>query len=369
MDVHARDARSDVTSEATQEYERTGKQDTMRHELTAQEIIRAGRAYETRAKWAQAREFTTALYGSSAATVTYSLTTFPEDDHSLSTLQLLVFDADGILMPYDFTAPWWAGRDVPQSVLASAQNLAREDLAGGLGSGFPEVIRDEMRAFAEEQLDVETLHTWLGWNESKMLHTWFGWNEGETVTWMFDLTTPPSVPYARVADHTGTTLAGQDIIAAGLERDTLARWSGARQYVHTLYGERAVRADVIAFSRYNDNTYDRDIRINVFDADDARLFYDLRLPWWERFALSEEEIVQYEREHDPNQAEDTEYDSANSFDTEDQAHIEIERMATLLLGAEFIDTRNPWDTDMSSYDLTRAPALRFPQLWAEDDNT
>ncbi|HEV8191469.1 MAG TPA: hypothetical protein VGP82_08280 [Ktedonobacterales bacterium] len=326
----------------------------MRHELTSQEIIRAGRAHETYAKWVRAREFTMALYGPSATSMTYSQTTFPEDDHRLRTTQLLVFDADGHLTPYDFAAPWWAGRDVPQGVLASAQNVAQEDLAGGLGSGFSEAIRDELRAFAEEQLGVETLHTWLGWNES------------ETLTWMFDLTRPPSMPYAKIADEAGMLLSGQDIIVAGRERDTLARWSGARQYVYTLYGERAVKANVIAFSRYNDNTYDRDIRLTVFDAAGVRLFYDLRLPWWERFGLSEEEIAWYDEEHDPNQAEDTEYDSANSFDREDQVYIEIERLATLLLGAEFIDTRNPWDTDTFSYDLTHAPEQHFPQLWTQD---
>lgn len=328
----------------------------MRHELTAPEIIRAGRAYETRKAWERARDFAVALYGASVTSVTYSQTAFPEEDHRLRTIQLLAFDTAGRLMTYNFAASWWAGRDLPTDVLANAVKVMQDDLARGLGSGFPDAIRDELRDFAEEHLGVETLHTWLGWNES------------ETLTWIFDLTSSPSILHARITDQTGTILASQDIIVAGVERDALARWSGARQYVHTLYGKRAVRADVIAFSRYNDNTFDRDIRLNVFDANGTRLFYDLRQPWWEQFGLSTEEIVQYEKGQDPNQAEDTEYDSANSFDSGDQVYAEIERMATLLLGAEFIATRNSWDTDTSSYDLSRAPELRFPLLWAEDDN-
>src|SRR5262249_4491809 len=134
------------------------------------------------------------------------------------------------------------------------------------------------------QLGVETLHTWLGWNESDML------------TWTFDLTMPPPVPYTKIANEAGMLLSSQDITGAGRERDALARWSGVRQYVHALYSERAVQAEVTAFSRYNDNTYDRDIRLNVFDAGGVRLFYDLRLPWWERFGFSEQEITQYDEE-------------------------------------------------------------------------
>lgn len=328
----------------------------MRPALTSQEIIRAGQAYETREVWEHACTFTWALYGSSAVRVTYSQTTFPEDDHLLRTLQVLAFDAAGGLVSYDYTAPWWAGRKWLDVVLASGTDLTRVDLAGGPGNGYPEDLRDELRAFAEEHLRVETLHTWHGGDES------------ETLTWMFDLTKPPAILYAKVTDKMGAALASQDIVAAGRERTALARWEGARDYVHTLYGEHAVRADVSMFSRYNDNTYDRDIRFDVIDATGTRLFYDLRLPWWHRFAFSEQEIADYLAEHDPDQAVDPEYDSAYGYLINERARGEIERLATLLLGAEFIDTRHPWDTDTFSYDLTHAPVLRFPELWTEDSD-
>jgi hypothetical protein len=326
----------------------------MRRALTAEEVIRAGQAYETRAAWERARTFTSALYGSVAARVTYSQSTFPEDDHHLRTVQLLVFDTSGRLMSYDYAAPWWIGRKELDVVLASGQDLTRVDLTEGLGYGFPEDLRDELRAFAEVQLDIETLHTWRGRDES------------ETLTWMFDLAKTPAVPYATITDQAGVTLTSQDIVESGHERATLARWKGAHDYVHTLYGERAVRADVIAFSRYNDNTYDRDIRLDVFDATGTRLFYDLRLPWWERYAFSEADIAHYIAEHDPEEPADPEYDSAYGSVMDEQTGGEIERLATLLLGAEFIATRQPRDTDTLSYDLTHAPALRFPELWTEE---
>jgi hypothetical protein len=322
----------------------------MRRALTSQEIISAGEAAETGAAWERARMFTVALYGPSAARVTYSQTTIPQDDHHLRTVQLLALDASGHLMSYDFTASWWAGRKELDAVVASGRDLIL-DPARELGYGFPEDLRDELRALAEEQLGVETLHTWRGRDES------------ETLTWMFDLTKTPSVPYATITDQAGLPLAAQDIVAAGQERTALARWQGAREYVYTLYGERAVRADVIAFSRYNDNTYDRDIRLDVFDATGTRLFYDLRLPWWERFAFSEADIARYDAENDPETTQ-TEYDPASVDD--ELAQGEIEWLATLLLGAEFFDTPRPWDTDIVSYDLTHAPVLRFPVLWTED---
>ena len=324
----------------------------MQRALTAQEIISAGEAGETRAAWERARTFTAALYGSSAARVTYSQTTLPQDDHHLRTVQLLAFDASGRLLSYDYTAPWWVEHTGPGVVLATGRDLTAADPARGLGDGFPEDLQGELRAFAEEVLGVETLHTWRGTDES------------ETLTWMFDLTKPPAVPYATITDQAGVTLASHDIVAAGRERTALARWQGALDYVYTLYGERAVRADVIAFSRYNDNTYDRDIRLDVFGATSIRLFYDLRLPWWERFTFSEADIAHYDAEHDPNESVGTEYDAASLDD--ELAQGEIEWLATLLLGAEFFDTRLPWDTDIVSYDLTHAPALRFSELWTDD---
>jgi hypothetical protein len=327
----------------------------MQRALTSQEIISAGEARETRAAWERARTFTAALYGSSAARVTYSQTTLPKDDHHLRTVQLLAFDASGRPLAYDYTAPWWVEHAGPGVVLASGQDPTPVYLARELGHGLPEALQSELRAFAEEYLGVETLHTWRArFEESVML------------TWMFDLTKTPVLPYAAITDQAGATLAGEDIVAAGQERTALARWQGARDYVYTLYGERAVRANVIAFSRYNDNTYDRDIRLDVFDATGTRLFYDLHLPWWERFSFSEADIANYIAEHDPKQSADAEYDAAAVYDEDDLVQGEIEWLATLLLGAEFFDTRHPWDTDTLSYDLTRPPALRFPELWAED---
>ncbi len=241
---------------------------------------------------------------------------------------------------------------MPESVLESARERTLDDVARGLGSSFPDSLRDDLRAFAEERLGVETLHIWPAAED-----------ESETLTWMFELSTPPPVPFAQIAGETGQVLSGEALVAAGLEREELARWGGVREYVHTLYGEQAVRAEVSAFSRYNDNTYDRDVLIDVFDAAGTRQFYDLHLPWWERFAFSEQEIASYVAEQDPDAPGDGEYDVARSYEVDARARADIERLATVLLGADFIGTRNPLNTDTSSYDLAHQPALRFPRLW------
>lgn len=330
-------------------------------ELTSREIIRAGHAYEACRTWERARAFAWALYGPSAAHLTYSQTTFPEQDHRLHTVQALAFDSARRLMPYDFTATWWSAHDLPAEALTRAWDLTRDDLAVGLGSAFPKTLRDDLRAFAEESLGVETFHTWLRWNET------------DTLTWMFDLLTPPPLPYVEIASDSGVPLTNQDIIAAGLEREELIHWSGVRKYVRTLYGERAAKANVIKFSRYNDNTYDRDIRLDVFGADGSRLFFDLRLPWWERFAFSEQNIAKYAKysakyieEHDSNGTAGTEEDPAFDWESIHPEDGAIQRLATELLGADFIETGGEWAADTSCYDLTQPPPLRFPRLWAQD---
>jgi hypothetical protein len=167
----------------------------------------------------------------------------------------------------------------------------------------------------------------------------------------------------------GAPLSGEDIIQAGEEREALQRWQGTRQYVHRLYGECAIRVEVTMFSRYNDNTYDRDVEIDVRDAGGLRMFDDLRLPWWERFAFTKQEIARYAEEHVPTAepAKGTEYNAAYDYEVNLRAGGEIERLATLLLGADFIDTRRAWDPDAARYDLTQPPPLRYPRLGTPDD--
>ncbi|HEV2456985.1 MAG TPA: hypothetical protein VGS80_01370, partial [Ktedonobacterales bacterium] len=217
---------------------------------------------------------------------------------------------------------------------------------------------DELRAFAEESLGVETLHIWTNRTENT------------TLTWMFEFTAPPPLPHGTIADDAGATLSTEDIIQAGLEREMLQRWQGTRQYVHALYGERATTVQVTMYSRYNDFTYDRDVELDVRDTGGLRMFYDLRLPWWERFAFTKQEIASYAEEHIPTAEVDDkyrEYDAAYDDDVNTRAGGEIERLAALLLGADFIATRKAWDPDAASYDLTQPPLLRYPRLWTPDD--
>lgn len=325
----------------------------MRRELIPDEIIRAGRAAEAHHKWEHVRVFARSLYGSMAARMTYSQTTFPEQDHRLRTMLALVFDADGGLIPYDFTTPWWAAHALPDDAQANTWDLTRGDLTRGLGGSFPDHLRDDLRAFAEDSLGIETLHTWLRDDES------------ETLTWTFDLQIPPPPPYTHLFDDAGALLSQSDVIAAGRERERRMHWTGAATYVHALYGERAVRVEVFAFSRYNDNTYDHSIRLDVLDANGQRLFYDLRLPWWERFALTEQDIVLYADEHNPLDAVDEDYEPAYGSVTENVVG-DIERFAMESLGAEFGETNDPWAPDSVAYDLTQPPPLLFPHVWIDD---
>jgi hypothetical protein len=169
-----------------------------------------------------------------------------------------------------------------------------------------------------------------------------------------------------IMDSAGIPLASADIIAASQERMQFARWAGAREYVHTLYGQRAARAEVNMFSRYNDSTYDREMSVDVYDPTGRHLVYDLRLPWWQRFGFSEEEIARYTGEHYPAPEPHSEYETAYSYEVNSRAQGEMQRLATMLLGADFIATRNEQDADTVGYDLTQQPLLRYPHLWTRD---
>src|SRR5262249_14698618 len=253
----------------------------MRRELTTDEIIRAGRAYAARRAWEQARTFAQALYGQTAASISYSEPLLPEEDHRLSPIVVLTFGRAGTLLPYDFSTRWRARYAVPEEARRAADAVTSEGVMGGLGGGLPQEIRDGLRAFAEECLGVETLHTW---RTDEV---------GEARSWMFDLTTMPPAVFAELVDDTGEVLTAQDVVAAGIEREALARWAGAREYVRTLYGEDAIRADVVMYSSYNDETYNRRMQFQAYDREGARLFFNLRLPWWDQFEFSDAQVARY----------------------------------------------------------------------------
>lgn len=325
----------------------------MERELSAPEIIAAGETYETYDAWERAQTFARAVYGPRAFRLTYSQTAFPEYDHHVRTLQALAFDSAGKLLPYHFATAWWAslGEDEP---VGGRYKRMRNDLASGLGASLKEPAREALRAYAEETLGVETLRTWADTGGS------------ETLTWMFDFSAPPPPPTGQIIDGAGTKLAPAEVITAGKERAAYQRWQGAHEYVTSLYGERAVRADVIAFSRYNDNTYDRDMRLEVFDANDTRIAFDLRGAWWRRFAPTEDEIAQYEAAHEERKQWEDEYDSAFD-DAPEAASAEIARMRRELLGFEDLESSTLWDSDVQSYDLTATPTLRYPRLWLREE--
>src|SRR5260370_6173356 len=111
---------------------------------------------------------------------------------------------------------------MPESVLESARERTLDDVARGLGSSFPDSLRDDLRAFAEERLGVETLHIWPAAED-----------ESETLTWMFELSTPPPVPFAQIAGETGQVLSGEALVPAGMEPDVRVPWGGRRDDVHT----------------------------------------------------------------------------------------------------------------------------------------
>ena len=99
-------------------------------------------------------------------------------------------------------APGWTGRELPDYVLVSPWELTQDDLVRKFGGGFPDAIRDELRAFAEGRLGVGTLHTWADRTENTTLIS------------TFEFTAPPPLPCSRIADDTGAALSGEDIIQA-----------------------------------------------------------------------------------------------------------------------------------------------------------
>jgi hypothetical protein len=324
----------------------------MERELSAQEIIVTGEDYETYDAWERAQTFARAVYGPRAARLTYSQTAFPEHDHHVRTLQALAFDSAGKLLPYHFATAWWASLGVDEPVGGRYKRM-RSDLASGLGASLKEPARVALRAFAEETLGVETLRTWADTSG------------GETLTWMFDFFATPPLPTGQIIDDAGRKLVPADVIVAGKERAAYQRWQGAHEYVMSLYGERAARAEVIAFSRYNDSTYDRDMRLEVYDANETRIAFDLRGAWWLRFAPTEDEIARYAASHVEQKQWGGEYDPAFD-DAPEAANAEIARMREELLGFENLESSTMWDADVQIYDLATPPTLCYPRLWLRE---
>lgn len=324
----------------------------MRRQLASSEIIQLGREHEVRRFWTQARAVATALFGPRASRATISWIEVPEGDHQLHVPQCIVTEARGDLLPYDFTRHWWAPFALTPAQIARLGEAHRADIVHGLGSAFDPPIRDALRSFIEEQLEIETLHRWDN-------------DEAAALTWTLDFDATPILHFMEVITASGPRNP-QALIRLGREHEARVRWQGVREYVQTLYGPQAVMAKIIFYSRYNDFTYDRDLALEVSDGAGQRIYYDLRQPWWQRFHFTDSQIAGYaERHQNLKEPRYLEYDAANDELIDRTSTLLIEDLAMRLLGAEFIATRRAWDNDEATYDLRQPPPVGQAEIWAE----
>jgi hypothetical protein len=95
-----------------------------------------------------------------------------------------------------------------------------------------------------------------------------------------------------------------DLLALAPQLAQYADWHAMHEFVREVYGSHAVRVEVKAFAEYNDETYDPDVEIAVFDVEGkelkpdlsrekatAHIEYQTRGNW-----LSEDDYVEYRAE-------------------------------------------------------------------------
>ncbi len=330
----------------------------MPRQLTPTDIIHIGYQYEVHAYWGQVRVVAMALFGARVAGVTIAQVDVPVEGHVLRGVQIVATDAAGLVLHYDFTTPWWVPH-LPTRQRARYATAHLADLAASVGSAFPPNLREALQALCEERLGMEFLQQW---------------EDHVPRTWMFDCRTPPPVATQPITTAAGEALAADALIAVGREHAAYQRWAQMYDYVRTLYDPRATTAKVIFFSRYNDSTYDSDVRLEVRDAEGQRLYYDLHLPWWRRYGFSDAFIAAYDEAHQQEpetwfgyeENDAAELDYYEDVDTTTPQR-DVRRLAELWLNANFIETPTRLDEDAADYDLSNAPPLTYPPLWIAAD--
>jgi hypothetical protein len=160
-------------------------------ELTPDEIIRLGQELEDYRRWEGARGYVATLYGTGAHQITISVMSEYNDSSYDEDVSIVVTDAEGNPLTYDFTRPWWAPFALADDEIASFRRDAA-DANGNIGAiyslGGSQNYRGgaayrAVKALCTEKLGVDFLEHW---------------QPHDPLTYTYVVDTPPAISFARV---------------------------------------------------------------------------------------------------------------------------------------------------------------------------
>jgi hypothetical protein len=175
-----------ITDQAQQAY----------RELTPEEIIRLGQELEDYRRWEDARDYVAALYGPGAHQITISVMSEYNDSGYDEDVHIVVTDADGNPLLYDFTQPWWtqftlSDEDIADYLKTTQDESARDD-AGSIGAIYSlggsysyhgSAAYRAVQALCTEKLGIEFVEHW---------------QPHDPLTFTYVVATPPTISFARV---------------------------------------------------------------------------------------------------------------------------------------------------------------------------
>lgn len=149
--------------------------------LSAEELIRLGQELENYRRWEQVRDFVLTLYGPQAHEVTISVISAYNDSSYDEQANIIVTDAEGNRLSYDFSQPWWSAFDVtPRKI----EDFLQDD-NGDLWTAFHLApgVEEALNTFCTEKLGIEFLEHW---------------EPQDPITYTYTVGTPPSISYTEV---------------------------------------------------------------------------------------------------------------------------------------------------------------------------
>jgi hypothetical protein len=129
--------------------------------LSPDEIVRLGQEYEIYHRWEAVRAFAAALYGPLAYQVTISVMSEYNDSSYDERASIVVTDATGNALPYDFSLPWWQRFCISDEQIAE---YLEKDHSGSLTStrclGDGDEVYEALRTWCAEDLEIDFSEHW-----------------------------------------------------------------------------------------------------------------------------------------------------------------------------------------------------------------
>jgi hypothetical protein len=146
--------------------------------LTTDEIIQLGQELENFQRWERVRDYVETLYPPQAHSITVSVTSLYNDSSYDENVHVLVADAAGDLLPFDFTRPWWK-----QYILTEQEQAEIAEDKSGAIENISEPMSDAIRDLCTDLLGIEFVEFW---------------QPHDPVTYEYVVATPPTISYLSV---------------------------------------------------------------------------------------------------------------------------------------------------------------------------